>query len=253
MNRRKRIRSLPKKISEIPIYKLIPSFVTIFALCLGISAVRYALDEKWTIAAGLIIFAGFMDGIDGRLARMLNSTSGFGAQLDSLADLVSFGVAPAIVTYLWILHEIPYKGVGWAVVLFFIICAAVRLARFNSKLEDTIEKEKLKKYFTGVPMPSAGALLILPLTLTFELVDIKFSYWFIAVYQVAIGLLMISKVPTFSFKNLVVRREYISLLFIAVACVISAIVIEPWIFLPIIALIYIAMIPISVASYYRNI
>lgn len=241
-----------KGFSEVHLYKLLPSFITILALCLGISAVRYAIDSKWTIAAGLIIFAGFMDGLDGRIARMLNSTSSFGAQLDSLADLVSFGVAPAIVMYFWKLHEIPYKGVGWGIVLFFIICSAIRLARFNSMLEDKEEKEKMKNFFVGVPMPSAAALLILPLTLTFELIEHNFDYWHIAFYQIIIGILMISRIPTFSFKGVVIKKKFISIIMLIFATLICGIVIEPWVFIPALGLIYMLLIPVSVIAYYKQ-
>lgn len=250
--RRKKHKGFSKAISEVHLYKLLPSFVTILALCLGISAVRYAIDSKWTIAAGLIVFAGFMDGLDGRIARMLNSTSSFGAQLDSLADLVSFGVAPAIVMYFWKLHEIPFKGVGWGIVLFFIICSAIRLARFNSMLEDPEEKEKMKNFFVGVPMPSAAALLILPLTLTFELLEYNFDYWQIAIYQVIIGILMISRIPTFSFKGVVIKKKFISIIMLIFATLICGIVIEPWVFLPALGLIYIMLIPVSVIAYYKQ-
>lgn len=250
--KKRKVRGFSKAISEVHIYKLIPSFVTILALCLGISAVRYAMDSKWTIAAGLIVFAGFMDGLDGRIARMLNSTSSFGAQLDSLADLVSFGVAPAIVMYFWKLHEIPYKGVGWGIVLFFIICSAIRLARFNSMLEEPSEKEKMKNFFVGVPMPSAAALLILPLTLTFDLLSYDFSYWHIAFYQILVGILMVSRIPTFSLKGVVIKKRYISIVMLLFAILICGIVIEPWVFLPIIGLIYVATIPISTIAYMRK-
>lgn len=250
--RRKKHKGFSKAISEVHLYKLLPSFITILALCLGISAVRYAMDSKWTIAAGLIVFAGFMDGLDGRIARLLNSTTSFGAQLDSLADLVSFGVAPAIVMYFWKLHDIPYKGVGWGVVLFFIICSAIRLARFNSMLEDPKEKERMKNFFLGVPMPSAAALLILPLTLTFELVNYDFNYWQIAFYQLIIGILMISRIPTFSFKGIVIKKKFISIIMLIFATLICGIVIEPWVFLPAIGLIYIMLIPVSVIAYYKQ-
>ncbi len=134
------------KVRVVPFYKLFPSVITVLALCMGITAVRYALDGKFEIAAGLIIIAGIMDGLDGKIARLLKSTSEFGAQLDSLADIVSFGVAPGLVTYLWILHDIPAKGIGWLVVLIYISCAALRLARFNVQEVVGSEKNKTAQY-----------------------------------------------------------------------------------------------------------
>ena len=120
----------PKKLN-VPIQKLIPSIITILALCLGITSIRYSLDGKFNIAVALIIIAAFLDGLDGKIARLLNSTSEFGAQLDSLADLCNFGVAPGIAVYLWSLKEIPYKGVGWAIVLVYIACSALRRGFFE--------------------------------------------------------------------------------------------------------------------------
>lgn len=132
---------VPVKALHIPLYKLMPNIVTILGLCIGITSIRYALDGKWTMAVGLIVIAAILDGIDGRLARLLNSTSKFGAELDSLVDVINFGVAPALINYLWILHEIPYKGVGWAVVLIYSACSTIRLARFNSNLDDAESKK----------------------------------------------------------------------------------------------------------------
>jgi CDP-diacylglycerol--serine O-phosphatidyltransferase len=238
------------RMPSIPISKLAPSIVTLMALCLGVTSIRYALDLKWPIAVALIMIACFLDGIDGRLARLLNTTSGFGAQLDSLSDLVSFGVAPAVVLYLWSLHDIPYRGVGWAVVLFFIACSAIRLARFNSKLDDIDEQVKMKDYFTGVPMPAAAALSLLPLIITFDICKgLAISPWFVAVYLIFIGILMISKIPVASFKSIYVKKQYISPLLIIITCFITFLIIEPWWTLPLLGIIYFSSIPISIYFY----
>ncbi|MBN8532151.1 MAG: CDP-alcohol phosphatidyltransferase family protein, partial [Alphaproteobacteria bacterium] len=131
---------LPRR--RLSIGMLFPNMITILSLCCGMSAIRYALDERWELSVSLIIISIILDGMDGRLARLLKATSDFGAQLDSLADFLSFGVAPAIVTYLWMMNEI--KGVGWAVGMFFAVCAALRLARFNTALpEDKSSKPEL--------------------------------------------------------------------------------------------------------------
>ena len=236
---------------KVPLYKLFPNFITIIGLCLGISAVRYALDQKMQMAAGLIIIAAFMDGIDGRLARLLNSTSSFGAHLDSLADIVSFGVAPAVVVYLWSLHEIPYKGVGWAAVLFYITCSALRLARFNVQSENK-KSPSAQNYFTGVPMPSAAILSMLPMMFTFELINFHFSPWIILCNLLIISFLMVSTIPTFSFKKVDIEREYVMLLFVGMALLISSIILEPWLILPFVGAAYLISIPVSVYSYYRK-
>lgn len=238
---------------QVPLYKLFPNFITIVALCIGISSVRYAMDAKMQIAAGLIIIAGFMDGVDGRLARLLNSSSRFGAQLDSLADMVSFGVAPALVIYLWSLHHIPYRGIGWAIVLFYLICSVLRLARFNVQSEDKESALRAQYFFSGIPIPCGAGLLLLPMISTFELMpNFKFSPVFIAFYTVAIGILMISKIPTLAFKKINISKNYLSLLFVIMAALMACMILEPWIILPFLELIYIALIPYSIYLYRKK-
>ena len=246
-----------KKIN-IPLSKLIPSMITILALCLGITSIRYSLDEKFNIAVALIIIAAFLDGIDGRVARLLNSTSEFGAQLDSLADLCSFGVAPAIAVYLWSLKEIPYKGVGWGIVLVYIACSALRLARFNVQSfdYDNKNKELTSNFFVGVPMPVGAGLLLIPLMCSFEICKNNLlinSYWFIALYMIFIGLLMISKIPIYSGKKISIPKEKVNLLLILSGIVFTGIIFEPWLLLPIIGLLYIIFIPVGSIYCYRKV
>jgi len=238
------------KITTIPLVNLIPSIITMFALCLGTTAIRYALEAKFDIAAALIIVASIMDGLDGRVARLLNSTSNFGAQLDSLADLVSFGVAPSMTLYLWALHQLTYKGVGWAVVLFYITCSAFRLARFNVQASDQPEK-KGNNFFTGVPITAAANLVMLPLVITFNITEYRIPNAFIALYVVLIGILMISQLPTFSGKKVHVRREYVLPLLGLTGVMMAGILIEPWFVLPLMGVGYILTIPVSVVYYYR--
>lgn len=242
---------LPVKALHIPLYKLMPNIVTLVGLCLGITSIRYALDEKWVTAVALIVIAAVLDGIDGRLARLLNSTSKFGAELDSLVDVINFGVAPALINYLWLLHEVPYKGVGWAIVLFYVSCSTIRLARFNSNLDDMEEKKKAQNFFTGVPITAAAVLSLCPLIVTFDIFPYKVCYWILAIYLPMIGLLMISRVPTFSFKTVNIPREYISFLLVSIALVIAALILEPWIIIPIIVLIYFCTFPFSILEYFK--
>ncbi len=246
MSRRRHKSSL-----HIPIQKLFPNMITILGLCLGISSVRYAIDLKMQVAAGLIIVAAFMDGLDGKIARLLNSSSSFGAHLDSLADIVSFGVAPAVVIYIWSLNEIPFRGVGWAVVLFYVTCSALRLARFNVQNTDKVGAIAAQYYFTGIPMPAAAAIALTPMISNFELLNIKFSPWFIAAYMFLIGILMVSSVPTFSFKRINIKKKYITVILVSAALLIASIVLEPWITLPFVGLTYLLLIPFSIAHYYR--
>ena len=249
--------TLASKKINIPLSKLIPSMITILALCLGITSIRYSLDGKFNIAAALIIIAAFLDGIDGRIARLLNSTSEFGAQLDSLADLCSFGVAPGIAIYLWSLKGIPYKGVGWGIVLFYVACSALRLARFNTQPFDNDKNKEIRdNFFVGIPMPVGAGLLLIPLMCSFELCTdslLVHSYWFMAFYMILIGLLMISKIPLYSAKTMSVPKERVNLILILSGMVFTGIIFEPWLLLPIIGLLYIIFVPIGSIYYYRKI
>jgi CDP-diacylglycerol--serine O-phosphatidyltransferase len=232
--------------------KIAPNLITIAGLCFGISALRYALDAKFEIAAALIVFATMMDGLDGRIARYFNSESEFGAQIDSLADIVSFGVAPSVVVYLWSLHEIPYKGVGWAIVLFYIICSAIRLARFNVQSAQKGDSMRAN-YFTGMPIPAAAWISLLPLISTFELLPgEKFSYWLVSAHLILVGLLMVSRIPTFSAKRVDIEKEKIPLLSILAMLIVAGVVLEPWKVIPFICSVYLGSIPIAVLRHKRK-
>lgn len=246
-------------LRHIPITKLVPSLITLLALCLGITSIRYAFDDKWVTASSLVIVATILDAIDGKIARLLEASSKFGAELDSLCDLISFGVAPAIIMYLWSLNDIPHKGVGWSIVLFFIACSAIRLARFNSNINNDdvkvvlikpiADKKMLNTHFVGVPMPAGGIMAMLPMLLTFELMENVFSYWFVSVYIVIVGLLMVSKIRTFSLKSLYIPKEYVALTLALAAVIMIGMILEPWIIIPIMTLVYICSIPISFVYY----
>ena len=248
--------TLSKKKLNVPIYKLIPSIITIVALCLGITSIRYSLDGKFNIAVALISIAAFLDGIDGRIARLLNSSTQFGAQLDSFADLCSFGVAPGVSVYLWILRDIPYKGVGWSIVLFYIVCSSLRLSRFHIQLIDNKKDREIEKdFFIGIPMPVAASVLLTPMMFSFEMIQnnfIIFSYWFNAFYMILIGFLMISKVPIYSAKRISVPKEKVNIILVMSSIIFTGIVFEPWILLPIFGLLYILIVPLG-SVYYQNI
>lgn len=242
-----------KPLNRISLDKMIPNLITIAGLCLGISAVRYALDGKFQIAAALIILAAMMDGIDGRVARYLNSVTEFGAQMDSLADIVSFGVAPSVVIYLWSLHEIPYKGVGWAIVLFYIICSAIRLARFNVQAMNGGTEKIADNYFTGMPIPAAACVSLLPLISTFELLlNFKYSYWYVSLHLVVVGCLMVSRVPTFSAKRVAIDKDKLPLISLLAMLIMGGVVLEPWKIVPFVGMVYLASIPLSVMRFQRK-
>ena len=239
---------------QYPIVKLLPNLVTIVGLCFGLFALKFAILERWELAVGLIIIATVIDGIDGRVARMLNASSDFGAQLDSLSDFFNFGVAPALVLYLWIGHEI--KGLGWAVALFFIISQALRLARFNTSLHDDNHNDN---YFYGVPAPCGAGLSLIPMIITFffnEHLDgqalFEITPMTVIIYMAIIGILMVSSVPTISVKKVIIQKRFASLFLAFGGLFIIALVTEPWITLPLIGVFYLATIPFSIFYYYKK-
>jgi CDP-diacylglycerol--serine O-phosphatidyltransferase len=241
---------------SLPIMRLFPNMVTLIGLCFGLFALKYAIAEKWEMAVIFIVIAAIIDGVDGRLARLLNATSSFGAQLDSLADFFNFGVAPALVLYMWKTHEII--GLGWAATLFFIITMALRLARFNSALEDeTRDKDLDDRFFTGVPAPCGAGLSLIPLALSFLLADkfgpqfFKITPMMVIIYMAVIGALMVSRIPTISLKKVKIRRDMASFVMSIAALFVIAVIIEPWIFLPLLGGVYLCTIPFSIISYYR--
>ena len=241
---------LKKRKIFLPLSRLFPNMVTIAGLCCGLSSVRFAFDGKFEIAVTLIFLAAIIDGMDGRIARFLNSTSIFGAQLDSLSDFVCFGVSPAIILYLWKMHEI--KNFGWSATLFFVVCCALRLARFNTNLLDETKQLWEMKFFTGVPSPAGAMLALLPLFTSFYLnLSLLNLGGFYIVWLTFIGILMASRIPTFAAKRLVVHHEWVLPIMIFCGLAIVIILIEPWIMLTISGVIYLATIPMSV-RYYRK-
>jgi CDP-diacylglycerol--serine O-phosphatidyltransferase len=234
-----------------PLSRLIPNVVTLLGLCSGITSIRYALDARWEMAVTFVVIAALLDAMDGRLARMMRATSNFGAQLDSLADFISFGISPALILYLWQLHTIPIKRLGWALVLIYAICGALRLARFNTHLGEA--KPAWQDYFfTGIPIPAGALLALMPMMLTFQLEwNIFADHFVLGGYMIAIAILMASRIPTFSAKKVIIPPEFVSLTLIGAGLVIAGLLIEPWLTLPIIGVVYLGSMPITVLWYYR--
>ena len=242
---RDRLRLRRPRIKRPTINQIIPNAMTVAALCAGLSAIRFALLERWEFAALAVIIAGIFDGLDGRLARLLNGTSKFGAELDSLSDFVSFGVAPGVIIYLWTLHDLG--GFGWGLVLLYAVCCALRLARFNTALGDPNPPPWAKFYFTGVPAPAGAGLAILPMVATFEVGRGFFDRPAVAaVTLVLVASLMISRIPTFSIKQIKLTPEHMlpALLFVGLAAALLAS--APWTTFLIVGVLYMASIPISV-------
>ncbi|RMF00846.1 MAG: CDP-diacylglycerol--serine O-phosphatidyltransferase [Alphaproteobacteria bacterium] len=246
-----RRRRLAFRRGQVPIRVLVPSIFTILAICAGLTAIRMAIEGRYDVAIAAIVLAAFLDGIDGRVARLLKASSRFGAELDSLADFVNFGVAPAIIIFTWALGGL--KSLGWIAVLFFAVCAALRLARFNVSLDASSEQPAWQaNYFVGVPAPAGALVVLLPLYVhNLGIVDVRAMWPAILVYTVAIGFLMVSRVPTYSGKLIGQRvaREYVLPVFLCAALFVALLLTYPYIVLASCSLAYLAVIPLSFLRY----
>ncbi|MBA4791766.1 MAG: CDP-diacylglycerol--serine O-phosphatidyltransferase [Pseudomonadota bacterium] len=235
---------------RIPLRVLIPNLVTLLALCSGLTAVRMAVEDRFELALGAIVFAAILDGVDGRLARALKGTSRFGAELDSLADFVNFGCVPALILYMWGLDEAG--SIGWIAALLFAICAALRLARFNVMLDDPDRPPFAADFFTGIPAPAGAITVLLPVYLGLLGVPHGSATAPLAlIYTIAIGVLMISKLPAWSGKTLgkKVRRDMVLPLFVLVALFAGLLASYPWLVLSVCSVLYLAVLPLSAMRY----
>ncbi|HEX5536245.1 MAG TPA: phosphatidylcholine/phosphatidylserine synthase [Sphingobium sp.] len=247
----KRPRSIPAGLRRgITLRQVAPNAVTAMALCFGLTGVRFALQEQWEAAVAAVILAGVLDGLDGRIARLLRGESRFGAELDSLSDNVAFGVVPAIIIYLWSLQYMP--KLGWVVALAHALMCALRLARFNARIDMDDQPHKSAGFLTGVPAPSGAGLAFVPLYCWFVTGEPVFRAWYVvAPWSAFVAFLMISNLATFSWSALRLRRS-IRLEAIAVAGLLAAMLLTaPWLTLLLMSLAYLAMIPFGVASYSR--
>ncbi len=236
------------RLKSFPLRRLFPNMVTIAALCSGLMGIRYGLTEQWQVAVEFLIAAAILDGMDGRIARLLKSTSTFGAQLDSLSDFVCFGVAPPLVMYLWDLRYI--KGFGWAIVLFFAVCCALRLARFNTSLGEEPQQPWKKMFFTGVPSPAGAMLCVLPMVMSFHAETAFGGTIFNIVYIGIVGALMASRVPTFSLKGGIrVRHDLVLPVMLGFVLCIVSFISEPWLTFAALAGLYLLHIPVAMYTY----
>jgi CDP-diacylglycerol--serine O-phosphatidyltransferase len=240
-----------RRLPGLTVNRLIPNALTLLGLCAGMTAIRLALMERWDLAIAAVLVAMVADVLDGRIARLMGATSEFGAQLDSLADVINFGVTPALMVYLWALGGIG--GLGWALVLVFAMCCAMRLARFNAALGiDEPAPPWASRFFTGVPAPCGAGMVLLPMVLSFELgEDILASPVLNGVMLVAVSALMVSKVPTFSAKRIRMRQSYVGLVLVGVGAFAAFLVSTPWVTLSLVGIAYMASIPISVLVHRR--
>ena len=240
----------PRQQRGIPLRAILPNAVTALALCFGLSGIRFAIGEQWDTAVLMVLIAGVLDGIDGRIARLVRAESRFGAELDSLSDAISFGVSPALILFLWSLNEVP--RLGWIVALVYALFCALRLARFNAQIDSTEQPHKSAGFLTGVPAPAGAMLTMVPLYLWLSTGQPLFrSPWLVAPWMAFCAILMISSLATWSGAALKLRQrirfEAIAVLVVLAAAVVSA----PWPSLTGVALIYLATIPFSIRAYRR--
>lgn len=251
-NRRRR-RAL-FKYRQVPVRLLIPNFFTLVGLCAGLTAIRMAIEGRYELALAAIVFAALLDGIDGRVARMLKASSRFGAEFDSLADFVNFGVAPAFVLFTWGNWGTPgMRGLAWIVVLLLAVACGLRLARFNAVLD--VERPKWQSaYFSGVPAPAGALIALLPVYLDqLDLLEVRTGWpiYFVLVYALLVAFLMVSTTPTYSGKLLGERisREWVMPAFVLAGALVALLVTYPYITLTIGTLLYLALIPHSIFRY----
>lgn len=234
----------------IPLRAVVPNAITALALCAGLSGVRFAIAEEWERAVTMILAAGVLDGLDGRIARLLRGESRFGAELDSLADAISFGVAPALILYLWALRDAP--RIGWICALMLAVFCALRLARFNAQIDTDEQPKKSAGYLTGVPAPAGAGLALLPLFVwLWSGEPIARAAWLVAPWTAGIAMLMVSSLPTYSWKSFRLRRTMRFELIAATVVLAAALVSAPWQTLSLIATVYLLAIPFSAWSYLR--
>jgi len=240
------------RFRPIPVRTLVPNLITLLALCAGLTGVRLAIEGRLEWALAAIVFAAMLDGIDGRVARMLKGTSRFGAELDSLADFFNFGVAPALILYFWGLHDLGSGG--WIAAMVFAICASLRLARFNVMIDDPNQPAWAGNFFTGIPAPAGAIVVLLPIYISFlGLPRTSFVNWFTLFYTLAIAFLMVSRLPVLSGKKAGQRvpPDMVVPIFVVVVLFFALLISYPWQVLTVGTVAYIVCLPLGLVSYRR--
>lgn len=248
----KRKKRSPRRIrfKRVPIRILIPNIITLLALCSGLTAIRLGIDGRFELAVGAVLLATALDAVDGQVARFLKGTTRFGAELDSLADFVNFGVVPGVLVYLWSLHV--FNNIGWIAILMFALCMAMRLARFNVMLDDPDKPAWTQGYFSGVPAPAGAGLLLLPMYLSFlGLFEGPQIASVFIIYCPVIAILLVSPVPTFSIKLIGnnVRRDMVLPSMVLVVLFAAMFISFPWVVMTVVTAGYFASIPFSAKKY----
>ena len=234
-----------KIVSDKKARMILPNAITLIGVCIGLSSIKFALDGKFTLAVIAILFAGLMDALDGRIARLIKGTSKMGKELDSLGDVISFGVAPAFIMYFWNLQYLD--KLGWFVCLIYVVCVALRLARFN--INSAEEPSWKDNFFEGIPSPAGGIIVLMPLILSFSgfgEIFFKINYDVIVpIFFIIISILLISTIPTYSFKKIVIPRTMTKFLLFGIVLFFGALLIYTFKILALSSLIYLCLIPVS--------
>ena len=236
-----------KIVSDRKARMILPNMLTLIGVCIGLSSIKFALDEKFELAIVAIIFAALIDGLDGRIARLIKGTSKVGKELDSLTDVISFGVAPSFVMYFWSLNNLG--KFGWLLCLIYVVCVALRLARFNvSSNEEPSWKDN---FFEGVPSPAGGILVLMPLIFSlsgFDFFIISYNI-LVPVFFISVSFLLISKFPTYSLKKIIIPRSMTVFLLFGIVLFFGLLLIYPFKVITISGFIYLSLIPISFLHY----
>tara|TARA_A100001011_G_scaffold370415_1_gene426664 strand:- start:1294 stop:2097 length:804 start_codon:yes stop_codon:yes gene_type:complete len=239
----------PKKnfkiVSDKKARLILPNAITLIGICIGLTSIKFAIDGKFVIAIIAILFAGLMDALDGRIARLIKGTSKIGKELDSLGDVISFGVAPALIMYYWNLQY--FEKFGWFLCLIYVVCVALRLARFNVHSEE--EPSWKDNFFEGVPSPAGGVIILMPLILSFSgLGDLFFKINYdliVPIFFIIVSILLISTIPTYSFKKIVIPRSMTKFLLFGIVLFFGSLLVYTFKVLAVSLIIYLFLIPIS--------
>ena len=238
-----------KIVSDKKTRMILPNAITLIGVCIGLSSIKFAIDGKFAIAIIAILFAGLMDALDGRIARLIKGTSKMGKELDSLGDVISFGVAPALIMYFWNLQYLD--KLGWFVCLTYVVCVALRLARFNVNSEE--EPSWKDNFFEGMPSPAGGIVVLMPLIISFSgLGELFFEINYdilVPIFFIIVSILLISTIPTYSFKKIVIPRTMTKFLLFGIVLFFGALLVYTFKILAVTSIVYLCLIPISYFHY----
>ena len=231
-------------MKKLSLRSFIPNLITFISLTLGLSAIKFAIESKWEIAVALVVFSSFLDNLDGKLARLLKANSNFGVELDSLADFISFGIAPALIIYLW--SKSIFFDTNWAIVIFYAICSSSRLAKFNVLSHENLENKNLK-FFSGISTPAAAGFSLLPLMLYFRFgIEVSNYEHFLKFYLFIPSILMISNIPTYSLKGIKVDKKLVPIIIVLFASITYLLLTDLWLAMIFIITSYFLSIPFAI-------